>query len=177
MTRDTVGTHRRCCRNCVPQTKRPVASQQVNKPRIAEQVPESSHSFNRQQAQDARRRGRYGPEGQWCRKRVGEQARRVDVEVSVEHGTATNWDDAGKGVDYLIVLVRDVEVDAESGTTATVNRDRLPLIPRKQESSRSKCYDESPRRADPNESATSASRTQQQQQEQQQCSVTYKLTG
>ena len=54
----------------------------------------------------------------------------------VEHGTATNWDDAGKRVDFLIVLVRDVEVDAESRTTATVNRDRLPLMPRKQESSR-----------------------------------------
>ena len=105
-------------------------------PRIVEQVLESSHSINRQQAQDARHRGWYGPEGQWCRKRVEEQARRVDVEVSVEYGTATNWDDAGKGVDHLIVLVRDVEVDAESGTTATVNRDRLPLIPRKEESYR-----------------------------------------
>ena len=35
-------------------------------------------------------------------------------------------------------------------------------------------YDESPRRADPDKSATSATRTQQRQQ---QCSVTYKLTG
>ena len=26
----------------------------------------------------------------------------------VERGTATNWDDAGKGVDYLIVLVREM---------------------------------------------------------------------
>ena len=54
----------------------------------------------------------------------------------VEHGTATNWDDAGQGVDYLMVLVRDVEVDAESRTTATASRDRLPLTRRKQESSR-----------------------------------------
>ena len=30
VTRDTVGTHRRCCRNCVPQTNQPVARQQVN---------------------------------------------------------------------------------------------------------------------------------------------------
>ena len=38
-------------------------------------------------------------------------------------------------------------------------------------------YDESPRKANPNENATSASRTQQQQQQQQQCTVTCKLTG
>ena len=38
-------------------------------------------------------------------------------------------------------------------------------------------YDESPRRADPDESATSASRTQQQQQQQQQCSVSFMLMG
>ena len=36
----------------------------------------------------------------------------------------------------MIVLIGDVEVNAESRTTATVNRDRLLLTPRKQESSR-----------------------------------------
>ena len=51
-------------------------------PRIVEQAPESSYSINRQQAQDARHHGRCGPEGQLCRRRFGEQARRVDVEVS-----------------------------------------------------------------------------------------------
>ena len=30
VTRDTVGTHRRCCPNCVPQANQPVARQQVN---------------------------------------------------------------------------------------------------------------------------------------------------
>ena len=57
----------------------------------------------------------------------------LTLRYPVEHGTATNWDDAWKGVDYLIVLIRDVEVDAESRPTATVSGDRLPLTPQKQE--------------------------------------------
>ena len=52
-------------------------------PRIVEQVLESSHSFNRRQTQDARHHGWYGPEEQLCRRRVDEQARRVDVEDSI----------------------------------------------------------------------------------------------
>ena len=60
-----------------PASRTPAGQQ----PRIAEQVPESSHSINRQQAQDARHRGRYGTEVQLRRRRVEEQARRVDVGV------------------------------------------------------------------------------------------------
>ena len=41
-----------------PASRTPAGQQ----PRIAEQVPESSNSINRQQAQDARHRGRYGTE-------------------------------------------------------------------------------------------------------------------
>ena len=48
-------------------------------PRIVEQALESSHSINRQQAQDVRHQGRYGPEVQLRRRQVEEQARRVDV--------------------------------------------------------------------------------------------------
>ena len=56
------------------------------------------------------------------------------LKYPVEHGTATDWDDAWKGVDYLIVLVRGVGVDADSRTTATVNRDELRLTTSKQDS-------------------------------------------
>ena len=43
--------------------------------------------FDCRQAQDARHHGRYGPEGQVCRWRVEEQARRFNVEVSLRIGT------------------------------------------------------------------------------------------
>ena len=118
--------------NCVPQTNRPVARQQVNNKGLLSMCW-SHHTAST----DSRPKtlGIIAGMDQKCSYVEGElgKARRVDVDVSVEHCTATNWDDAGKGVDYLIVLVRDVEVDAESRTPAIV---RLPLTPRKKESSR-----------------------------------------
>ena len=49
---------------------------------------------------------------------VGDESKNKRVvsklKYPVEHGTPTDWDDAGKGVDYLIVL-------AESRNTAIVN--------------------------------------------------------
>ena len=33
----------------------------------------------------------------------------LTLRYPVEHGTATNWDDAGKGVDYVTVLINGME--------------------------------------------------------------------
>ena len=52
----------------------------------------------------------------------------------VEHGMATNRDDARKGVDWLVVLANGVEIGVDSRTTATENRDELRLTPSKRDS-------------------------------------------
>ena len=36
------------------------------------------------------------------------------LKYPVEHGKATKWDDARRGVDYVIVLINGVEIDVDS---------------------------------------------------------------
>ena len=87
-------------------------------------------STDRQQTQDARHHGRKGPEGQLCRRRVEEQAWRVDVEVSRCARFSNGLGRRHEGVHY----VNGVEIDADSRTTATVNRSGLRLTLWKQDS-------------------------------------------
>ena len=134
VTQDTVGIHRRCCQGELRSTDQPDARQQVHYQGLTSKCW-SHHTVSvvgRPKMPDimvGMVRKNSCVEDELKNKR-GVLALRYPV----EHGTATDWDDAGKGVDYLIVLVRGVEIDADSRTTATVNRNGLRVTPWKQDS-------------------------------------------
>ena len=110
VTRDTVGTHRRCCRELRSTDHSARRTPTGPLPRTDEQVLESitqiqSSAGPRCQTSWSVRSGRAV---------LSMTSRRTSRGVSklkypVEHSTATDWDDGGKGVDHVTVLINGME--------------------------------------------------------------------